>query len=332
MRSSAASDLAEADARGGTSDLVNDDRSRRADAAVQRAPRRGSAASWAPPLVVVGATLAAYLPVVIIPYAFEDDYWILGATHGLGGRPVWQTASAGGRPLQGLLLMGIFSVVPDIDSLRLVRLVSVVGVALLGVLVYVALRRSGISRWLATAAALSVVTLPSFQVYASWAVLFEAPFAAILAGLAWLCASSALGGERRALLVRGALAAGLLFTALLIYQPAAMFFWVFAAIDVLPRNVRLVDGAKTLGFGVAVAVVALAGAYVVTKVAVQHYGAPGGGRSTLTHDVVGKVRWFWDQPLPNALNLFNLVPKWTIAGVTIAVATLGILLLHARRR
>jgi hypothetical protein len=293
---------------------------------------RRSAPVWIAPSVIVVAAVAAYLPVVVVPYAFEDDYWILGATHGLGGANVWKSTSADGRPILGLLLTGVFSLVSDIDSLRLVRLISVVGIGLLGVALYAALRKAGTGRWLATAIALSLVVLPSFQVYVSWAVLFAAPYAGVLAGLAWVCSSSTSGVDRRGFVVRVVLAAALLFIALLTYQPAAMLFWVFAAIDLLSPNARLSESAKKFVVGLVIAGAALVAAYAVVKVGAQHYGAPGGGRTALTHDLLGKLRWFWDQPLLNALNPFDLVPSWTIAGVTIGVATVGIVLLHARRR
>src|SRR5262249_51108983 len=55
------------------------------------------------------------------------------------------------------------------------------------------------------------------------------------------------------------------------------------------------------------------------------------GRSTLNHDVIGKLRWFWNQPLLNAFNLFDLVAKWWLAGPIAALAAIGIVVLHVDR-
>jgi hypothetical protein len=279
---------------------------------------------------VVFAAVAAYLPVIVVPYAFEDDYWILGRMHGLGGASVWTSASKGGRPLQALLLMGFFSLAPDIDSLRLVRLLGLAGAALVGLLLFYALRRCDLNRWFAAGIAISVTTLPSFQVYVSWAVLFEAPLAALLAGLAWLRASSAFGLERRAGVRRGIEGSALLFCALVTYQPAAMFFWVFAAIDLLRPGQRLVEAARKLAASLAVGALALALGFVVARVGAQHYG--GAGRAALALHIGDKLRWFWHQPLVNALNLFVLVPTPALAAAIAAVAAIGIVALHVQRK
>src|SRR5262249_49298756 len=68
------------------------------------------------------------------------------------------------------------------------------------------------------------------------------------------------------------------------------------------------------------------------RLGVHFYGYLGNGRSTLVHNFVGKIRWFWNQPLLNALNLFKLAPQWWLAAAVATVAAAGILLLHIRRR
>jgi len=110
-----------------------------------------------------------------------------------------------------------------------------------------------------------------------------------------------------------------------------MFFWVFAAVELLRPNARLADAARKFGTGLAVAFVAMIGAFLWVKSVHLYYGTDT-GRSGLNRDIVGKVEWFWNEPLPNALNLFELAPRWTLAAAIAIVAAVGIFLLHAPKR
>lgn len=295
--------------------------------ALERIVVRVASARWTGPVVVALAALAAYLPAVVVPYAFSDDYRHFGSVHGAGGS-VWEREAEGGRPIQGAQLAGVLSLIPDLDSLRLVRLFGLLGAVLLGLLLYFVLSTRGINRWLATGISVSVITLPSFQVYVSWSVLWAAPLAAILGGLASLRLSSVSDRWSREALRPSVEAAALLLCGVLIYQPAAMFFWVFTAIEVLRPSVRLDRATRALVTRLAVAIVAMAGGGLAARVGVHFYGGVYAGRTELVRDVVGKVGWFWDQPLVNAFNLFELVPTQTLAIAIAIVAAVGIVLLH----
>jgi hypothetical protein len=282
----------------------------------------------APALIAPLAALAAYLPAIVVPYAYMDDYFVLGWREGLGG-DFYKTATSFGRPFHALSLRGAFALASDIDSLRLVRLVGLLGVMVLAVLLYYALRHAELGRWLSTGVCVSVVSLASFQVYVSWAATFEAPYVAALGGLAWLRLRSGFGLRGRAAWIRRAEAAALLLCALLTYQPAAMFFWVFAAIDLLRPTEELAYAARKLGESLGVAAVAMFFAYAAVRVGVHFYGGATSGRTNLVHDLVDKTRWFLNEPLVNSLAMFELVPTESLALAVAIVAAAGILLLHA---
>jgi hypothetical protein len=274
------------------------------------------------------AALIAYFPAVVVPYAYMDDYFVLAWRDGLGGG-FFKTATSFGRPLHAVLLRATFGLTTDIDSLRLVRLVSLVGVALFAVLLYYALRRAGAPPWLSAGACISVVTLASFQIYVAWAAIGEVPYVAALAGLAWLCLRSGIGLPRQRALLRLGGAGALLLCALLAYQPAAMFFWVFAAIDLLRPDVRLRHATQVFGVALGVAAVAIFFAYAAVRVGVHFYGGATSGRTVLVHDLVAKVRWFWNEPLVNSFSMFGLLPSVSVAIAVAALAAGGLLLLHA---
>jgi hypothetical protein len=273
------------------------------------------------------AALAAYLPAIVVPYAYMDDYFVLAWREGLGG-DFFRTATSFGRPLHGFSLWGVFSLATDPESLRLVRLLALVGVMLLAVLLYYALRQAQVNEWVAAGACVSVVTLAAFQVYVAWASAAEVPYVAALGGLAWLTLRSGVGLQARVLAIRCAAAAGLLLLALLTYQPAAMFFWVFAAIDALRPAETLRGAARKLGLGLGVAAVAMFFAYVAVRIGVHFYGGANSGRTNLVHDFVAKARWFWNEPIVNSFGMFGLVPTASITLAIAIVAAAGIVLLH----
>jgi hypothetical protein len=292
------------------------------------------AASRATPLVIALALFGMFLPVVIVPYAFSDDYPVLFVADGLGssywfGSNIVDTVAASGRPIAGLLDKLFFSAAGSIENLRLVRLVAVVGIVALALLLHWALVRAGIRRTVAALIALLMCSTTSFQVCASWAVLFNVPYAALLGAGASLLVASAVDAPRILVLDRLIEATAMLLVALLIYQPAAMFFWVFLAVALVgaAHDFRRALRLARAHFGVGA--IALVAAFLVARLAVHVVGkaAPNPERNALTHDVIGKVSWFFRGPLYQSLNLFDLTPSPWLAVIVGAVAIGGILLL-----
>jgi len=279
-------------------------------------------------LIAPLAALVTYVPAIVVPYGFMDDYYLLAWQRGLEGE-FWKTATQFGRPLHALFLSGAFGLASDIGALRLVRLLGLLGVMLLALFLYYVLREVGVGPWLSTGVCVSVVSLASVQIYVSWAAIFEAPYVAVLAGLASLRLRSASGLEGRHAHIRRGEAATLLLCALLSYQPAAMFFWVFTAIDVLRPHQELARALRKFGESLAVAAVALFFGYVAVRIGVHFYGGAFAGRTNLVHDFVGKARWFWDEPIVNSLGMFNLIPTPSAALAIAVVAAIGIVLLHS---
>ncbi len=290
-------------------------------------------------LLVIGlAIFGIFLPAVIVPYAFSDDYadlWMVvsGEPSAQFGKNVLDASAITGRPFSGLLITWFFKAAGTIENLRFVRLFAVLTIVALALLLHLALVRSRIKPALAALIAVLVCSLPAFQVYGSWAVLFSSPLAALLAGGASLFVVAAIDGPRELVRDRLVGATGLLLAALLIYQPAAMFFWVFFAVALVgavqdsKRSLRMVR----THFGVAG--VALALAYLQIKLTVHFMGTAttGAARNSITHDVAGKAHWFFHEPLYQSLNLFDLTPSRWFAALVATVASGGTLLWLLRR-
>jgi hypothetical protein len=291
--------------------------------------------------ILVGIAITVFgifLPVVIVPYAFSDDYPILAMAVGFGPNPLFgdnilDAAAVNGRLFQGLFTDTFYSAAGTIDNLRFVRLFGVIGIVALALLLHWALVRSGIKRTFAALVAVLVCSLPSFQLYASWTGLFSSPYAALMGASASMLAVAAVDAPRNLVADQLIGATALLLSALLIYQPAAMFFWVFLAVAVIGvahdsrRALRLVR----THFGIAA--VALALGYVAVKIGAHVVGeVPNAQRNTLVHDLPGKARWFFKEPLYQSLNLFDLTPTRWLAALVATIATVGILLLLRHRR
>ena len=289
-------------------------------------------------LIIAVTILGIFLPTLTITYAFTDDYPVLAITNGLGpsawfGKSIVNTTASGGRPFAGLLDQLVFSTAGTIENLRFVRFLGVLGILALALLLHWALVRARVARVPAALIVVLVCSMPAFQVYASWAVLFNVPYAALLAGSASLVAGSAVAVPRHLRIDRYVGSTAMLLGALLIYQPTAMFFWVFLAVALVGAASRA-ETTKSLirtHFGIGAAAIGLA--FVVQRLAIHVVGntVPNKSRNELAHDLIGKVRWFVEKPLYKSLNLFDLTPSPWLAVAVATVAIVGILLLVRTR-
>ena len=294
--------------------------------------------SGAIPLAIALAVFGMFLSVLVEPYAFADDHSILwmadtGIPSPQFGKNILDAAASEGRPFVGLFDQLFFSAAGTVDNLRFVRMIGVIGIAALALLLFWALARSGIRRTPAALMAVLVSSLPAFQVFGSWAVLSSSPYAAFLGGGASMLATAAIDAPRDLVKDRTLGATAMLIGALLTYQPGAMFFWVFLAVALVGAVDDSERAWRLVRLHFAVGGVALALWYLILKASIHLIGkdANGGNRSTLTHDLVGKARWFLGQPLYRSLNLFDLTPSLWFAALVAAVAAGGILLWLVRR-
>jgi hypothetical protein len=285
-------------------------------------------------LLVIAVTIfAMFLPVLIASYAFSDDYPLLSAANGFAPTGwfhaiVIEIYGSQGRPFAGLAVGLLFRAAGSIGNLSFVRLGAVIGIMGIAILLHFALVRAGIRSRAAALIAVLVCSMPPFGVYAAWATTSPCPYAAVLAGCASLVAVAAADAHGKLATSRLLAAIGMMVASLLVYQPAAMFFWVFfaiALIGVAPEHAR---GLRIVRSHVVTAAIALPIAFAVVKLSATIMTQP---RSTLTHDPIGKIRWFLADPLYRALNLYELTPSRWLACMVAAIAAGGLLILFRRR-
>jgi len=195
--------------------------------------------------------------------------------------------------------------------------------------VYRTLTRVGWNRYSSVFLCVIVCTMPPFQQHASWAVSAFYPFAAVISGRAFSVIERGL--EEGRLLYKWSLIATavlLELLALTIYQPAAMFFWVFAVIVLFKPDALLPYVLRRFAWYSAIVFTALILGFGVYKLGLALYGYKLPPlRSQTVQDVGEKVFWFFRQPLTNALNLAKLSAKRWLA-LSIATFLFGGLMMY----
>lgn len=269
-----------------------------------------------------------YIPVTTYTYGFADDYNILysAATHNLQDLVV-QVVS-GGRPIYAALLKLTYQTMHGIVDLRWLRIFGVVGVAAVSTLSFLALAKSKLPKAVSLALALMIGLMPCFQVYSAWAVCAFYPWAALLAGLAFLNADREGPLFSRAT----ALATALLAAALAIYQPAAMMFWAFAGFSWLGGS-KAPDKATVIRIAaVVIAAFALDFAAAHALPFLLFHGVHAAERTALVEDIPAKLWWFVTDPLRSALNLALIRPLSLLAYAMTAFIASGLWLAFGDER
>lgn len=271
------------------------------------------------PLYLLGyivISLVIYSSTLLVSYGFLDSYTAL--TEGAQGtlRSYDIQIVSYGRPIYAVLVNLTFSAMHTVSDLAFLRLAAAVSLGVLAWMFYQALRLVGIHRIYALVFPLLICTTPPYEVFVAWESCAFFLSAAILAGAALMSVDRAFNrrATKQGLLFGGA-SLVLLAMAMMLYQPAAMVFCVFAAIFLLGRNQSLRSTVARLGVYCSVLIIALELDYMAAKILPQMlYGTQiQGVRTEFASDLLAKAAWFFQEPLVNALNLWNLLPTIQIA-------------------
>jgi len=273
------------------------------------------------------AFVVMYSTSLLVPYGFLDSYTVLAdGIHGTLRQYDIQLVSYG-RPVYALLIHLVFPLMHYIDDLAYLRLAAAISTGFLAWMFFRTLRFVGIRRIYALALPLLICTTPPYEVFVAWESCAFYLYATILAGAALISADHAFNQRAsKQGIYFGSAAIVLLATAMMIYQPAAMVFCVFAAIFLLSRNLSLKSTAARLGVYCSVLVITLELDYVAAKVLPEVlYGTVStDNRTQLATAPFAKIAWFFQEPLVNALNLWNLLPTAQIALLMAAFILIGL--------
>ncbi|MDI1337833.1 MAG: hypothetical protein PSU94_16755 [Lacunisphaera sp.] len=256
--------------------------------------------------VLLLAPLLVYCQMIFHDFGFRDDYAHLRESREEPGKLVKFTASHG-RPLYGALLETSFSEAADVDNLPWLRLTSVALLTLLGLALWRQLYQSGWSEIQAAAIGLGVILLPAAQVVAGWAVCWPHVLALLLAVAGFSAIETELerGGMKRVVALLG----GCMIYAVagLLYQSNVLFAVVPIAAVLLVRGARerLTD-LRWAAMHLGALILGLAASYFVVQALFSSGVFAPSPRLQFESEYFGKLLWFFEQPLANALGLYAL--------------------------
>ena len=256
--------------------------------------------------VLILAPLAVYWQTVFEDFGFRDDYSHLRESREEPGKIVKVTASHG-RPLYGALLETSFNITDEVAHLPLLRMTTVLLLAVLALALWRQLYQSGWAEVEAAGIGLGVALLPAAQVTAGWAITWPHVLTLVLsvAGFSAIETELERGGMKRFVALLG----GCFIYALaaLIYQSNALFAVVPIAAVLLVRSGRetLSDG-KWLAYHLAALTVGIAFSYFLMQGFFNSGVFRESVRMQVEHDPFTKVLWFFQYPLANALGLYAL--------------------------
>jgi hypothetical protein len=281
--------------------------------------------------VLLCTPLAVYWQTVFSEYGFRDDYSLLREAHEDPGKLARLTSSSG-RPVYGVLLEASLQharIVPDLPWLRLasVALLTLVGLAL-----WWQLRRAGWSDTQAAAIGLAFTLLPGSQVSVGWAIAWPIVLALLFTVLGFALVEATL--QRRGPKLRGAALAGgacCYFVAGLTYQSSAMFAVVpLAGLLLLRPDDEPLRDVRWIVAHLATLFVSVVTGFLLMQVAFVEGVVPEAARMHLEPHPLIKLIWFYNQPVLNALGLFELRDRfdtqpafWIAVATSVAILALG---------
>ncbi len=276
--------------------------------------------------------LVVYWQTALEDFGFRDDYSQLREAREEAGKLVKFTASHG-RPLYGALLETTLHATEFVSRLAVLRMTTVLLLAVLALAIWRQLYQSGWSEVEAAAVGLGIVLLPSAQLIAGWAITWPHVIALLLAvaGFAAIEAELERGGLKRFVALLG----GCMIYALsaLIYQSNALFATVLIAAVLLARTGREpMSDTKWLSYHLTALVAGLAIAYFLMRGMFDSGVFLASGRMELEHNPFTKLVWFFQYPLANALALYALRDDfgtgawvfWLTAIAVVAVIAAGV--------
>jgi tetratricopeptide (TPR) repeat protein len=246
-----------------------------------------------------------YSPVLYFDYLFHDDVFFWFRLEGGFKHPVHDLLMSMGRYTAAWLTTFAGWTVHDVPDLKFLRLLGLLGLSACAVLVFRQMRRSTLRDIHAFLAAIVLFLWPGFQDIIFYAAGSYCIWSVFLACLAFEIIS---GGQ-----IFGGI--GLILISLTIYPPGAMFYWVMAAMVLLfpqhnqPKPPQKQSYPRLICAGLAGLLLYAALIYGVGPLFRHSTPLPLYNIYATTHDLPGKLQWFFSEPLVNALNLWDIYPK-----------------------
>lgn len=274
---------------------------------------------WIDRFVICLLVLVCYGACLFATYGYTDDFWLFFTTDN-----VQQTYLQAARPVAALTWTLSSKLVDELGDLRYLRLVGILGIALIAVILFEESLRVFPSRIYGMAVAVGVVFLPGMTVFANWATCWIYPWMIVVT---WLGAKSIeyanvhMQKQRWKATAAGILGGALLLGAFGTYQPTITWFWLLVLFRFLSprfwtsRRFRL-RIARQFVWGVALFGFCL----LAIKVYFLMTGWVPQDRAGLLAHPLPKLQALVRIQIPLCLNLWQVIDvnrKWLVLGIMV---------------
>lgn len=253
----------------------------------------------------------AYWPALHIDYLFHDDFYYFNGLHGA----LWNKKHCDdysemhsfihtvARPLGGYLRCAYGKVLNQIPDGKFIRAFNVFLLSIYCLTAFVWLRKCSVDKTMSLITVTLIGLLTSYQTpIAQITNAYHLP-AATLALIALMLAERKLTVPNARISSFAAVFI-IMACAFLIYPPAAMLYWSFLSVYVLFCIKEVNQEALTKLFKLSIPVLI---AMVVPKLWTIHYGSD--SRAQFSHDIIGKMQWFFDSIIPSSFTYWNVFPN-----------------------
>ncbi len=278
----------------------------------------------------------AYWPTISSYYVFHDDvvFFLRSPQH--FEPPGTLFALAMGRFIGIFLTIGISLLVDSISDLNVVRLLTVFQLSLCGFFLSIWIRKRTASSTISFLLSFVIFTLPVFQVMVSRAGMAYHPVSILFAIWAAMVADriSLDGCLRKRFLSLPFFGSILLFIgALSVFQPGAMFYWALAGFVLLFSSSEPFEVTRrkvvNLFLPAFLGLLFYRGILQFIKESFTQYNLYDYNPCAITADYIGKIGWFFKEPVFNILNFWNIFPNVlypAIAGLFVLGAVVLVLI------
>ncbi len=284
-------------------------------------------------LCFLAVFIAVYAPVVQTGYFYLDDY-VYFEPHERSLDLFMKEAVNEGRVLEGPLLYKLSTFIKSSESTKRVRLIGIVGIALLASVMYAVFKRSRYRSDHAFLMSASICTLQFIQIFVSWMIIIPSIYSALLSSFSALLLFNVLSEndekpKNQSIVFLTAVV--LLVTALSINQPPAMFYWVMGLVFFLSGDNCDLSKKERRQSVIRYFIVGLISIVIYYVIFIKL--VPFIMNTSLHRDNVIPLKriplrliWFFKGPLVRTMNLWNADPAFIFAAFIGLIIFIGIIL------
>jgi hypothetical protein len=287
-----------------------------------------------PFLVLLIVLSVIYWPVLVFDYAYHDDYvYFVREAYQFQDWVFFDGEFSNGRYLTSYLQNGLGYVVNRVSDLSFLRFFSVIILSLIGTICFQMIHAVFQNRIHSILAIVSLLTLAPFQVYVSWSMsVGKIPailFASLAMAVMWHAENQAVYLKAKIHLYR-ILALLLMLCALSTYQPGAMFYWSLLILVMMIHRKEAYAPTTSLRMDpfFLIGMVSMGLYFLIVSLLKETFGKHTNtlyNPYEISFDIREKISWFIQEPLLNAIHLWNIERSLSFTWLVILVIGIGIM-------